>query len=112
MNQGYILRRAAEIVRAGHCKFTSNDDEGRHCALGAVGRATIEAGPLSHSVPASLADLVGEVVKEQYPDRLPHMQEYRGSSFHCVVRFNDHPDTTAEEVALVLEKAAVRADER
>lgn len=53
-------------------------------------------------------DVVATVVREQYPDRC-----WRYSVPLCVVTdFNDHPDTTQEEVERVLEKAALRLDEQ
>lgn len=45
--------------------------------------------------------VVRAVVMEQFPDR------GNGS----IVDFNDHPDTTFEDIELVLTKAAIRRDE-
>lgn len=54
-------------------------------------------------------DIVKEVIKEQYPDRC-----YIGvntTALPDIAHFNDHPDTTFEDVTRVLEKALVRASE-
>lgn len=45
-----------------------------------------------------------DIATEQFPDRI-------GTGWFGFFGFNDHPDTNIEDVLLVLEKAAVRADE-
>jgi hypothetical protein len=47
-------------------------------------------------------NIIVNVIEEQYSDRLT------SESPQCsIVQFNDHPDTTYDDVILVLEKAAI-----
>ena len=46
---------------------------------------------------------MNEIIEAEYPERKGGVG---------VSRFNDHPDTTLEEVVRVMEKAAVRKDEQ
>lgn len=78
--------------------------DGRPCVFVAMGRT----GGLSDVAGFDAAvERVAAVIREQYPertmDRLFHEQ--------VLFRFNDHPDTTVEDVILVLTKASVRRDE-
>jgi len=63
-----------------------------------------------------LAEAIGKVIVEQYPDRLgfgPEVQTYialKGERF-AIVPFNDHPDTTPADVVRVLEKARLVLEE-
>lgn len=52
--------------------------------------------------------LLDEIVSEQFPDRVADLQ----ASHNATVAFNDHPETTEEDVVAVFEKAAVKWDER
>jgi len=47
---------------------------------------------------------MGRLIREHFPERSPHWP-----SATC---FNDHPDTTLDDVILVLEKAAIQYDEQ
>lgn len=61
-------------------------------------------GRISVMCPGQIAKadpILRPLVKEQFPGRA-----------HGPVDFNDHPDTTFEDVCQVLEKAAVRWDEQ
>jgi hypothetical protein len=53
--------------------------------------------------------LVAEIIKEQFPDRLRSSHRLYPSSI--IPTFNDHPNTTLEDVQLVLRKAAIQCDE-
>lgn len=103
MNQ---IHQAAELIRQkGHVKGSYQTNKG-FCAVGAlnfvgVGQETV----LSYLA----TDVVADVIREQYPDRLNLPCR---SGFAAIVRFNDHEDTTQDEVVAVLEKAAVKLDER
>jgi len=57
---------------------------------------------------AKARDILNDVVIEQFPDRT---YDLGIRSYHSVVKFNDHPDTTEDDVVAVLEKAAVKYDE-
>ena len=107
---GNRIREAIEVlVRSGWTKATFTDEAGRHCLQGALYEAHC-ALPYSERetgvpVGGELADdlrLVNRVIEEQYPDRFGGVG---------VSRFNDHPETTLEDVVRVLEKAAVVRDE-
>lgn len=50
-----------------------------------------------------VSDVVEAVIAEQFPDRYDSSERFS--------HFNDHDDTTIEDIALVLEKAAIRLDE-
>jgi hypothetical protein len=91
---------------------------GRVCALGALsiacyGNPHLDTEGMTHSARTSAHQAMGEawlqaadVVKEQFPERVVGV----GTDLP-LARFNDHPDTTLDDVILVLEKAAVRAEE-
>jgi hypothetical protein len=49
------------------------------------------------------------VASEQYPERAVVLE---GGVKGTFATFNDHPDTTEDEVVTVMEKAAVRFDEQ
>jgi hypothetical protein len=64
--------------------------------------------------------LVRDIILEQFPDRTrdafctcTECKRKKGnlSPAAIIPRFNDHPDTTFEDVLLVLEKAAIKCDE-
>jgi hypothetical protein len=91
------LRAAAELIRTkGHCKHELHDDEGRYCAVGAIFAVTAGL----DSLPPFLNSISGELFPGQF--------EYGQENLVC---FNNHPDTTAEDVISVLEKAAARLEE-
>jgi hypothetical protein len=52
-----------------------------------------------------LDEATAAVIREQYPERLGHQ---RGPGYYVadVIAFNDHPDTTFDDVQAVLEKVA------
>ncbi len=92
----------------GLAKFTPCDEQGRVCARGALMNATKENGFGWKSFPSVReADLLlGHVAREQYPDRVSSRDPSE-----AIVDFNNHPDTTQEDVERVFEKAIVRAYE-
>jgi len=95
-----MLRAAAELLREkGHCKNKLSDEDGRHCLMGALS-AVMDVTEFS----GAAWDSILFTVREQFPDRTT------GSGFDPV-DFNNDPDTTGDEVAAVLEKAAVRLEE-
>lgn len=104
------IREAIGILaRTGWTKETFTDESGRHCLQGALseahglptGSATCTGMAVSGGLAADLR-LVNHVIEEQYPERVGGVG---------VSRFNDHPDTTLDDVVRVLEKAAIRRDE-
>lgn len=104
------IRDAIELLaRRGWTQGRFTDDSGRHCLQGALYEAhrcqPRTPGRLGHSVSGALAAdlrLMNETIEAEYPERFGAVG---------VSRFNDHPDTTIDDVVRVLEKAALRRDE-
>ena len=99
-----IIRTALSTVPGNWCKFQLTNSEGKHCGIGHV---IMAYDPMVHGNLGS-HDAVVEMVKvakEQYPERL-------SEDYPVYTDFNDHPDTTEADVIAVMEKAAVRLDER
>jgi hypothetical protein len=104
------IRDAIEVLlRRGWAQDSFTDDEGRHCLQGALyetyGLAPLTARRTPCPVSGELADdirLLNRVIAEQYPDRTGGVG---------ISRFNDHPETTVDDVLRVMEKAAVARDE-
>jgi hypothetical protein len=104
------IRQAIDVLAArGWTKGAFTDLSGRHCLQGALyeahGVCPLRRGSVVGPLPSALAAdvrLVNDVVEANYPERFGGVG---------VSRFNDHPETTVDDVVLVLEKAAVRRDE-
>jgi hypothetical protein len=95
------LRAAAELIRTGGlCKHMLSDDEGRHCAVGAL-----FAGTVGRDLIGAVLPTLDAVASEMFPGQFEH-------EVASLVQFNNHPDTTAEDVISVLEKAAARLEEK
>lgn len=84
------------------------DDEGRVCARGAVLRLTSRDEAFfgtfrrtSQALFYAADDLLAAAADEQYPERTHGSVPY----------FNNHPDTTQEDVERIFEKAIVKAYE-
>ncbi len=105
------IREAIRVLtRVGWTKDTFTDGAGRHCLQGALyeahGIRALGDEQVGRPVSGELASdvrLVNEVIRDQFPERAGGV----GAS-----RFNDHPDTTVDDVIRVMEKAAVRKDEQ
>jgi hypothetical protein len=54
------------------------------------------------------SDVLAKVIMENYPDRVPEGRD----NTTVIYRFNDHDETTREEVVAMMEKAAVLLDEK
>lgn len=77
--------------------FTSNN--GRFCLVGACGMARSNYSECDKAIRK-----LEEVITRKFPERA----ETQFSSVHDrVINFNDHPDTTFEEVCQVIEEAGV-----
>ena len=104
------IRAAIEVLAStGWTKQAFTDDAGRHCLQGAlyeahgvVPRCGDKPGLALTEDLAADVRMVNHVIEEQYPDRFGAIG---------VARFNDHPETTVDDVVRVLEKAAARSDE-
>jgi hypothetical protein len=102
----------ALIPDEGHwCKGAYTDPGGRHCLVGAAGKA---GGRLSrYSLPRDITGFLGScrrVIMEQYPERLAQIEGISSfSAIDVVIAFNDHAGTAYPDVRAVIEK--VIADE-
>jgi hypothetical protein len=76
-----------------------------HCLVGAYGKVMHDdAGYYANRNPRGeyFRRLAG-IIAEQYPERV--IEEPRPCLSNVVTSFNDHPDTTFEDIRIVLEKA-------
>jgi hypothetical protein len=100
MKNSELLRDAADILRSGgHCKKMLSDGKGRHCAVGALAA-------VYNDLSAIFFRDIEKVALEQYPER------FLPNRYNSLVEFNNHPDTTGDEVIAVFEKAAVMFEEK
>ena len=91
------IRDAIEVLaRRGWTQGTFTDEGGRHCLQGALTGTGTDL-----SLAADIR-LVNETIAAEYPERVGAVG---------VSRFNDHPETTIDDVVRVLEKSAIRRDE-
>jgi hypothetical protein len=95
---------AAEVVLnvlkgSGWCQNVSRNALGEHCIMGAVNYLTAPAYDEREFTKAC-----AEVICEQYPERAYY--QHTGSPVSTIVHFNDNPDTTFEDVRVILEKVA------
>ena len=98
------IRAAIEVLAArGWTKGAFADDSGRHCLQGALyeSHGCQPAAALTRELRDDVR-VVNEVIEAEYPDRYGAVG---------ISRFNDHEDTTLDDVVRVLEKAALRRDE-
>jgi hypothetical protein len=88
--------------------YVNSDEDGNLigvCMIGAFRKAELyEWSNWEFANPAFYMP-VEEVIKEQFPDRLIY------SGMEGIPAFNDHEDTTLDDVLLVLEKASIKYDE-
>ncbi len=104
------IRAALDVLaRTGWTKNAFTDEAGRHCLQGAlyeahglVPRCGDQPGVALTDDLAADVRAVNHVIREQYPDRFGAVG---------IARFNDHRETTVDDVVRVLEKAAARHDE-
>lgn len=105
------IREAIEVLaRRGWTQGTFTDVSGAHCLQGALYEAhgcqpRLQGHLTGTSTSPSLAAdlrLVNETIAAEYPERVGAVG---------VSRFNDHPETTIDDVVRVLEKSAIRRDE-
>jgi hypothetical protein len=133
---GDVYRDAAKVLERGMAKgerherdFNSYErrscENHRHCVLGAL---EVAGDTVAYYSAQSLSDFetmalpIGEVIVEQYPERLLVKDKYNlgipGTKVTpkritaILAGFNNHDDTTVDDVVAVLEKTAVREDER
>lgn len=100
-----VLRKALDVLRErGLAKRALEDSAGHVCSHGALDVACFgkaEVRPLTRSQSRqAAAEILKAVVGEQWPDR-------PGG----ILAFNNHPDTTQDDVERAFEKAIARAEE-
>lgn len=101
------IREAIQLLASrGWTQGNFTDERGSHCLQGALHEAYgCTPRKPGEAVTADLADdirLVNEVIAAEYPDRFGAVG---------ISRFNDHPETTVDDIVRVLEKSALRRDE-
>lgn len=64
----------------------------------------------SQKLGSAVTNEIGKVFYEQFPERAMYTVA-AGAEYACVPDLNDHPDTTFDDVEMVLEKASLRLDE-
>lgn len=105
-----VIREALPKVPGHWHQGSLNDGRGNFCGIGHV-RQVMENNGIEIDNTSGLffkiSKIMNEVAGEQYPERAV----YNLSDMYSFANFNDHPDTTEDEVVAVMEKAAVRFDE-
>jgi hypothetical protein len=112
-----VIGKAAKNVKGHWFQEAYYDGDGNFCGVGHLAKAYAEEHGLDVSEVfggtfwgeiLEIKKVMDKVAGEQYPERaldgdsiVPHFPF-----------FNDHPDTTEDEVIAVMEKAAVRWEER
>lgn len=118
-----VARKTLEILNAfGWIKGSARSHDG-YCAIGAM---TVAMGswrcgvngpqklpsPFNKEVEyVKAAERVRGIIKEQFPDRCFGWPAIEFQPIRFVAAFNDHPDTTFDDVRMVLEKTAIKLDE-
>lgn len=96
-----IFDRAADRLRGRWMKGDLADDDGNVCTVGALLAVGLDAALVWEA-----RQLLWVIVARDYPDRC------EGAFIEGTADFNDHPDTTEEDVLLSLKKASVEWSER
>ena len=90
--------------------------DGTHCLLGALANTQSESDWKVFEKDPIISDAVEQVVSiifDQFPDLLdPDDYPTHTERIDAVWEFNDDPNTTFDDVRSVLEKAAIRFDEK
>lgn len=142
MQVSELLARALDRLKPGNWRKNTLYRDGRACAMGHIDLAFLELSGVNvrrldrsakgdrvhnvqyqdHAPVVQAQDLVAEVMKEQFMDRLNG-----GDGCQCdeclevlgymdveetIARVNDHKDTKVADIQLALEKAMIRASEQ
>lgn len=103
----------AALKEKGHIKNDFWNDKG-YCLMGAYNSSVVkdENEDAWEHAERRIRDIgiLGGVCQEQFPDRMPS-KAYEHSPGGWMIAFNDHPETTVEDVFTVLDKAAVKWEE-
>lgn len=101
-----IIRQALPHVPGHWLKGSMADGNGNHCGIGWVAyQHLLSSVPIEEYFDAITK--MDVIATEQYPERV-----YWDDTVRQFASFNDHPDTTEDEVIAVMEKAAVELDAR
>lgn len=109
-------------------EYVDEQSGDKFCALGHIGlqlgahvEATIYQGDTYFFFKENDADaqdewerankLLTKIAREQFPERWEGLNERQQMLADSIPYFNDHPETTEEDMILVFEKAAVEWDE-
>lgn len=108
----------AYIREKGWAKSSMQQPDGKVCMLGAVICSEVEdlmsaeANEVWTRHVNGVIKILGDIAEEQFPERTKILDATKDLYSHIrVSAFNDHPDTTLEDVETVFEKASVRLDE-
>ncbi len=104
------IREAAKHLPGRWMKGYSADDRGNFCGIGWVGEVVTK----DHGTSVAcwpLFDVMDKIAVEQYPDRVTEPGDSH-TGIRLFAQFNDHPETTKDEVVAVMEKAAVAWEEK
>ncbi len=109
-----LERKAIEQLRTrGHCKGMLSNPRWEVCALGALYSALYGVPVYGHQdveeTHPEVMQRLHRIVEEQYPDRLAGVSD---DGYSILSAFNDHPDTTTEDVERVFTKSAIEAEEQ
>ena len=93
------IRESLDNLQGGKkwIKRMTRDGHGNMCILGSLRSARMK----------KIIDLIAAEVRGHYPDRVLILSQATAS----VANFNDHPDTTFDDVRVVMEKADLRLEE-
>jgi hypothetical protein len=111
MTYSDTLRSAADLIRTGGlARGQLKDGQGAHCVVAAILAVGASSNDGWSGLDTGCWERLDRLAGEMHPDRAHH----EGGSPHTsrLVNFNNHPDTTAEDVITVLEKAAIALEER
>lgn len=105
-----VIREAAARLPGKWHKGSLYGPDDTACGLGHVIKVASENStdmPKIVFLPPEITDIMNKVALEQYPDRAIRNDVLP----HPFAQFNDHDDTTEDEVVAVMEKAAILLDE-
>lgn len=98
-----VYWKALDILRERGMIKGHLENENGVCAIGALRLAMTDPPPHPVIIPPSITTQLGKIAGELFPGR--------SSVKNSVIGFNDHPDTTQEDLELVFEKTAIKQDE-
>lgn len=111
MKDSEILFKAAERISDGWCKYVLQDNRGNVCAIGAINAVGIRCANFT-----DLFKLLAKHMRDIAYDRMSILYTGPNTSYRVrvdsswaaelVAAWNNHPDTTKEDVLLAFKSAA------